>query len=269
MKLIIEIGFRGLFYFLTNQEYRNFIFLALKYSGKKRYTPFSCSVNNYKWSVVDGLSFVWQYKEIFTDKSYKFHHTTQTPVIYDCGSNIGLSCLYFALNYPHAKIHAFEPDPLVFSVLKKNILDNGFGGNITSHQNAVWISDGQLSFNADGADSGSISQGETEDNIIVESISLKELLKKESNVDLLKIDIEGAESEVIPDIKSELYKVRNVFIEYHSFRNKKQNLGEILEILSEVGFRYYLSTQNNRKSPLVDLGKHDTMDYQTNIFAYR
>lgn len=269
LRLFIEVLFREVFYFFTQSAYRRFIFFVLKYSGKKRYEKFNCNVESNKWIAVDNLSFIWQYKEIFTDESYKFNSKSQSPIIYDCGSNIGISCLYFLTKYQNSKIIAFEPDPLVFSTLKENITKNGFNSRVELNEKAVWTSEGELNFFSDGADSGFVFSNKIAGNKSVKSISLKSFLEKETIVDMLKIDIEGAESEVIPDIKSELYKVQNLFIEYHSFRNKKQNLGEILDILSKEGFRYYLSTQNNRKSPLINFGKHPEMDYQTNIFAYR
>jgi len=44
-----------------------------------------------------------------------------TPLILDCGANIGLSSLYFAKNWPSAHVVAVEPDPSNFELLRRNV----------------------------------------------------------------------------------------------------------------------------------------------------
>jgi hypothetical protein len=64
---------------------------------------------------------VYLFKEIFIYNSYEFLSTKKNPFILDCGSNIGMSILYFKYFYPNCKIYAFEPDPETFELLKFNI----------------------------------------------------------------------------------------------------------------------------------------------------
>src|SRR5688500_10055596 len=54
-------------------------------------------------------------REIFVREIYRFETDIRNPVIIDCGSNIGLSVLYFHKSYPGARILAFEPDAGNFS----------------------------------------------------------------------------------------------------------------------------------------------------------
>ena len=72
----------------------------------------------YLFDVPDIPSFIWQFKEIFVDEIYKFDSKDEEPVIYDCGANIGMSCLYFKILYPKARITAFEGDPIITDVLE-------------------------------------------------------------------------------------------------------------------------------------------------------
>lgn len=254
---------------MTQNEYRKFIGLAFLFASKKRYQPFTTKIKSFTWHVADNLSFIWQYYEIFTEESYNFKTNNPQPVIYDCGSNIGLSCLFFALKFPHAKIKAFEPDKSIFQLLKKNIAQLPNSENIQLFEKAVWIKNEMLNFSSDGADSGTILHQNNTQTLQVEALDLLSFLKNETKIDLLKIDIEGAETQLIPHLKTELNKVENIFIEYHSFRHSPQNLGEILSLLSAANFRYYLTTQNMRKSPMLNLGKNPVMDYQTNIYGYK
>src|SRR5258707_8425113 len=78
------------------------------------------------WNIVhlgrNGLRLL--YSEIFARQSYEFVSTRMNPVILDCGANIGMATLYFKWLYPQAQITSFEPDPVTFQVLKRNIVDN-------------------------------------------------------------------------------------------------------------------------------------------------
>ena len=130
----------------------------------------------------------------------------------------------------------------------------------------MWVNNKNLTFNSDGADGGSLL-GSSKNKVVVKAIRLKNLLEKENNIDFLKIDIEGAEIEVIKDCQRSLDKVQNIFIEYHSFINMKQSLQIILEILTKNGFRYYLDTINKPIHPYLDIDGESSMDLQVNIFG--
>ena len=79
-------------------------------------------VEGRKFEFHDARSFYVSYEEIVKDKIYAFNTTSKTPVIIDCGANMGLSVYYFSKTYPSAKIIAFEPDETVLKVLENNIL---------------------------------------------------------------------------------------------------------------------------------------------------
>ena len=86
----------------------------------------------------------------------------------------------------------------------------------------------------------------------------------------MKIDIEGAELEVLEEIEHKLHFVDKIFLEYHSFKNQKKKLHRILTLLDENGFDYYIDTpfQFNR-SPFVEEKDFIGMDLLLNIFATR
>ena len=222
---------------------------------------------SYSFDVPDLPSFVWQFKELFVDGLYKFETHSKEAIIYDCGANIGMSCLYFKKLYPNAKIKAFEADPKIAKVLENNLAKNGVLNGIEIINSAVWIDEKGIEFSSEGADGGSIYGNENK--IKMSSIRLKEFLKKEEKVDMLKIDIEGAEYEVLKDCKDSLYNVDNLFVEYHSWNKTEQKLSEILEIFEKNGFRYYIESLTKRKNPFINKGEKENMDLQLNIFCVR
>ena len=67
------------------------------------------------------ISFLHSLEEIFEEEVYRFQTENKTPLIIDCGANIGLSVLYFRRLFPNAKIIAFEPDEGIFKILQKNM----------------------------------------------------------------------------------------------------------------------------------------------------
>jgi len=267
MKCLIKNMLKPLYHYLKNKNEREFQRLCSKWGGYKRFER----VNNvkflkYSFDVPDLPSFIWQFKEIFVDEIYKFNSKNEEPIIYDCGANIGMSCLYFKILYPKARIKAFEADPIITDVLKLNLARNGIN-DVEIINKAVWIDYNGVEFGRDGADGGSIYL--MSNKIKVDSIRLKDFLDDELEIDFLKIDIEGAEYEVLKDCADSLSKVRNIFVEYHSWYNKPQKLSEILRILEANNFRYYIENISKRKHPFISHTKQQNMDLQLNIFGVK
>jgi FkbM family methyltransferase len=117
-------------------------------------------------------------------------------LILDVGSNIGASVAFFRARYPSARIVGLEPDPRAFARLQGNVADLDVmvlqvaaaaedGLRVFHPAEATWLS----SFDAD-ADRGAIE---------VEARGLDSLLDDLGieRVDLLKIDVEGAEAEIL------------------------------------------------------------------------
>lgn len=268
MKLFTQIFLQGFYSFLTDRYYRQFMKLVFLYGGNSRYKSKSVRFLNYKMNVPDCRSFIWQIKEIFVDKNYLFKSETETPLIYDCGSNIGTSVLFFKETFPNAKIKAFEAVPEIFSILKQNIESNKVD-DVELISKAVWTNNNGIEINSEGADGSSIF-GEGK-KINIESVRLKELIEKENSIDFLKMDIEGAETEVLKDCENSLSHIKNIFIEYHSFINKEQNLDLVLSILSKNGFRYFIKSAVHNKYPFLKKKNNysPNIDLQTNIYAYK
>lgn len=234
---------------------------------KERYQVCEVRLENQTIELVDAASFIFMYKEIFEHEIYRFNTSNSTPRIIDGGSNIGLSVLYFKKLYPNSEIISFEPDEKIFSILTKNINNSVHKEGITLVQKALWNEETMLEFMSEGADAGRLQQVNRSQNIItVPTVRLRDYLTQ--TIDFLKLDIEGAELEVIRDCEDLLCNVHHMFIEYHSFLGMPQTLSELLGIISRAGFRFYLQPCVSSPHPFSEIRSYQGIDAQVNIFAY-
>jgi len=251
---------------LLDKKYRANHLEFRRLSKLARYTPTTTDILERPVEIVDTSSFFGMYREIFENEIYKFKTDSETPLIIDGGANIGLSIIYLKTLYPNAKIIAFEPDEKVFQTLQRN-LQSFDVSNVELYQAALWSANTSLSFVAEGSDSGRLGNAEKAESITVEARRLKEFLAQK--VDFLKLDIEGAELEVLEDCVDELKNVANLFVEYHSFVEQPQKIDRLFNILLTAGFRVNAHPCNTGKSPLCERNIYLGMDFQMNIFAYR
>ncbi|MDB5242447.1 MAG: FkbM family methyltransferase [Spirosoma sp.] len=253
---------------LRSAEGRRLLGLALRYGNRPRNQLVDVQFGRYQFQVPDALSFIWQFREIFVDEFYRFYTTSPRPVIFDCGTNIGTSVAYFRQTYPNARIMAFEADENIGNTLQENLRRNQISG-VEIVKKAVWTDDKGIWFGSDQADSASIFS-ET-DKRLVPSVRLRDYLLRETHIDMLKMDIEGAETGVLTDCRDALAYVQNLFVEFHAYSAHPQTLAQVMQVLEESGFRYYVNTSQYRHAPLVNhrYKGNDSMDLQLNIFAYR
>lgn len=205
--------------------------------------------------------------EVFIDEIYSIN-LPDNPLIVDCGANIGLSIIFFKKEHPGATITAFEPDEKNFELLTKNIDSHELKG-ISLLKKAVWKQNTILDFSNESSMSSKIQNGKIPGSKKVEAIRLGDWLNQK--VHFLKIDIEGAEFEVLTDIETKLSNVDNMFIEYHGTFQQEKELTRIINIISLAGFQYYIkealpiyqSPFKRIKNPAINY------DIQLNIFCFR
>jgi len=216
----------------------------------------------------DGPSFVHTYRELFQANIYQFNADGDRRTILDCGANMGLSVLYFAINYPDHQIIAFEPDPSIFKILQENVETFGLN-NVTLHERAVWDKEETLTFFTDKGMGGRVENAYA-DQVPqqVETVRLSEFLN--ADVDFLKIDIEGAEGVVLADCRNKLHLAKHIFFEYHNNIRKPETLHELLQIVKDQGFHYYIKESFTRDKPFVDSRLVcEVFDMAINVFCYK
>jgi FkbM family methyltransferase len=267
MKFFIQFFFKGLYYFIVDKTFRSFFFKVIIYGTQDKKPNKAIRLGKHNVSILHYKSFVWQYYEIYFKKYYNFPSLNPSPIIIDCGANLGLSIINFKEQFPNSKVYGFEADPEVYKILEKNIESNSING-VTLFNKAVWVKDEMISFMPDGVDGGKIeSESHTSANNI-EAMDLNTFLQQFEKIDFLKIDIEGAETKVIPHIESCFNKIDRLFVEFHSFKGKNQDINEVIGVLSKY-FRLYIDNPSFRNEPFFPSKKTYAMDLQLNIFAFK
>jgi FkbM family methyltransferase len=137
--------------------------------------------------------------------------------IVDLGSNIGFSVLHFKSKYPRARIIAVEPEQKNFALLQKNVEKYT---DVHCLNYAVWHTTKNLGIYDSGLGEYGYRVVEANDKQVgsVPTITMNEIIDKYNidHIDILKIDIEGAEKELFStNYESWLPKVRCIVIELH------------------------------------------------------
>ena len=160
---------------------------------------------------------------VLNGKEYPLDYVTivrKNPIIIDVGSNCGASVLFFKLNYPDAVISCYEPCLNTFNLLNDNLNQLN---NVKTNNCGLWNKKGEFRLNYGLQKlTGSFSLNEWEEDNGGEYVTTK-LLSDEINnleghkVDLLKIDVEGAEVEIMYELFSNIksHMIENIFLEYH------------------------------------------------------
>jgi FkbM family methyltransferase len=189
-----------------------------------------------RFEYVDGCSLAVMYRELFIDGVNDFCNDDPSPYVLDCGANIGVSVLRYKHLFPKAQIVTFEPDKELCGILRRNLQANN-AGDVEVVEAAVWTQDTTITFASDLVEAGHIcTDGEGKDNAVeVKAVRLADYLNRK--VDFLKLDIEGAELEVLRDCADRLGWVDKAVIEVHHLIDRPDVLAEILTILHGAGYK--------------------------------
>ena len=204
------------------------------------------SIFGYDVHFFDYHTFAILFEELYVAEIYYFSASSPEPLIVDCGSNIGLSVLYFKRLYPKARVIAFEPDKATFETLERNIKSNNLA-DVTLVKKALYDSVGSIPIYVSPEQPGLLVQSTRKENLArsevtsVETETLSSYLTEP--VDLLKMDIEGAEDHVLKDLNEtgKLALVREIVLEYHHHLTPREDkLGVFLKTLEQTNFGYQL-----------------------------
>ena len=199
--------------------------------------------------------------QIFIAKSYAL--LTQIPVrlIVDGGANVGYASLFFANQFPQAQIVAIEPDGDNFTVLREN---TWYYPNIRLIQAGIWNKPGELNLVTHddskkwlGHWGVRVEESAESGKSGVKAITIDEILQSTGRkyIDILKLDIEGAEKEVFSDnYASWLSRTNILVIELHD-RFKAGCTEVVSAAIRQFDFTEYQKGENTfffRKAPLVE-----------------
>jgi FkbM family methyltransferase len=164
-----------------------------------------------------GTSDLEVFHEIFAEKDYEFACWDISPkLIVDAGANIGLTSLYFAEKFPAARIIAIEPETSNVELLRRNTRSKP---NIKVVAGALWPRKTTLSMMDDNAEKWAYAVKEARpEDAGIEALTIPDILADTGaeQIDLLKIDIEGAEKDLFTNGWEEwLPRVKRIVIELH------------------------------------------------------
>jgi FkbM family methyltransferase len=159
------------------------------------------------------------FEQVFVRGDYDFDYPAR-PVrfVVDAGAHIGLASLFFARRFPEARIVALEPDRDNFGLLSANLA--GYS-QATALRAALWSKPARLWPANAGADSWALQFGDRPGvGEPVDGVTIPEVMCRfgVDRIDLLKLDIEGAELELFGDATPEwLDQVGMIAIELHDW----------------------------------------------------
>ncbi len=178
---------------------------------------------------------------VFGSEIYRFpfEKIGSVRTIIDLGAHIGLATLYFASLFPEVQIFSVEPVPENFKLLKKNCEANGINAKVINK--CVDVDKGFKKFYLFSVSSVLHSLFERDLNhrsIDVETITMDALLEENGieEVDILKVDIEGAEGRLFSKCSSWIRKVRLIIMEIHP---EFVDSDELIRTILNNGFRYH------------------------------
>ncbi len=222
------------------------------------------NLDRYKVSFNNRESVTQIIKEVYHTNEYSFESSTDSPMIIDAGSNIGISAMFFKSHYPNANIICFEADNNAFTMLEKNIHQNALK-NVTAIHAALSSQEGEIEFygqiDTDSPDARGNSilpewgcQRASNQSIKVKAERLSTYLNQPVNC--LKIDIEGAEQQVLEESFRQLHWVENIILEIHSAEGIQSvnDYDKIMDLLKKAGFHLVVKQKN-----LDDLSREDLL----------
>jgi FkbM family methyltransferase len=171
------------------------------------------------------------FHQILVEREYEcLDRVRDASLIVDCGANVGYSSAYFLSRYPRAKVIAIEPDPENFAALEANLAP--YGSRCRIIEAAIWSRPEPLrlkkSSTAGEEWASSVEPGITQNAATVQAITIPALFNGTPfrRISILKIDIEGAELELLDDDTSWLDLADNIVIELHSDEARQKFLKE-------------------------------------------
>jgi len=164
-----------------------------------------------------GTSDVETFEEVFLMRQYDVPFADFEPMhILDLGANIGYASVYFSARWPHSQILAVEPATSNLNLLDKNTRQ---WNHITCLQAAVWSHPAwvQVANPKDEPNAFRMSESHDAQKENIPAYTISQLIDRQgcTHLDLLKMDVEGAEAEIFKNGTAWLDRVKVLVVELH------------------------------------------------------
>lgn len=179
---------------------------------------------------------VFSLTEIFYEQVYRVCLERLGPCssIIDLGANVGMSTLYFRIKYPQARILAVEPHPGNFQLLTRNLERVMRGGEVHTLCAAVWDKPCKLAVTKETESHWNTGFRFEECPPVcdsgIEGLPVGDIVQRSGfdHVDLLKVDVEGAETRMFQGDLDWLSKVKAIAIEFHETSRQDSGFDAIM-----------------------------------------
>jgi FkbM family methyltransferase len=207
------------------------------------------------------IAIIGQYERL--DARYLSSQVRPTDVCVDVGANTGFYTMMMAAASPLGSVHAFEPDPLNWHLLCAGVAINAFS-NVRPNNVAVGRVAGTASFSisTDGAYSSLIPTGRKPEartaNVPVESLDGYLERTGTTGVDIMKVDVEGAEKLVVEGARGLLTaadrRPRVVLLELYD-RNLGSfgtHISEVVDLMQECEYMPFYASRRGGLVPFTE-----------------
>jgi FkbM family methyltransferase len=183
------------------------------------------------------------FEQIFIEQQYHLPLDINATTIFDLGANVGYASIYFANKFPNAKIFALEPETNNHAVAQKNTANYS---NITLAKGAVWNKSEDLNLVDNGFGEAGYMVEKGSGNNAVRGYTIDEIMElmNITTIDILKIDIEGAEKEIFEtNFENWITNTKVIIVETHD-RFKKGTSKAVFNTVGKYDFSLELSGEN-------------------------
>lgn len=164
--------------------------------------------------------------------------------IVDVGANSGMFTIAARQFFPNAKINCYEPNPHLAETLSFNAKQL----NAVPYMEAVMKEDCHVNLNFTESDLATTASENQDGNVT--GSSLDTVIKRIGEIDILKLDCEGAEWGILEDIER-WKQVKSLSMEYHLWGKAGSKVEHLFHLLNEVNFKLIHHTIYNAQQGLI------------------
>jgi len=150
--------------------------------------------------------------------------------IVDIGANQGLFAIAARQYFPGAEISCYEPN----NQLEESLSFNARQLNLKVYYEAVMKNDCTVDLHFTESDLATTTKESI--NGKVPAVSLQTIIERTGNVDILKMDCEGAEWELLEN-KVAWKEIKSLTLEYHLWAKPGVTIEKLFQLLDDIKFK--------------------------------
>lgn len=202
-------------------------------------------------------------KSILLSREYEYLpefelNNFKDKLIVDAGAHVGLFSL--VSSYYARKVIAIEAHPVTYKLLEINMIKNNIKNVVTLNRALVSKNVSKVRiYNASHTGGASVVPWTSKNRFYeVATITIGEIIHSHGYIDLLKMDVEGAEFDIFKNVNNEILK--NIGAIVGEIHLKHGELNSITQTLEKVGFRvYYFHLPIVKKSGRTTIKLHNCL----------